>query len=66
VLCSLEPLVDGMLVEEIGVKKNVTLYTLIGNAFVYLAIVFLGFLCAEELWRKKVRNRKGKEMKKAQ
>ena len=55
VLCSLDPLVDGMLVEEIAVKKNITLYTRIGNAFVYLAIAFLGFLVADELWRRKVK-----------
>ncbi len=66
VLCSLEPLVDGMLVEEICVKKNITLYTRIGNTFVYLAIAFLCFLAGDELWRRKIENRKenGKEKKK--
>ena len=63
VLCSLDPLVDGMLVEEVVLNKNITIYTRIGNAFVYLSIAFLGFICTEELWRKKLGNRKGEKNK---
>ena len=55
VLASLDPLVDGVLVEEIELREEHTLYTYIGNFFVYLAAIALGFLVAEELWHKRKR-----------
>ncbi len=57
VLASLAPMVDGVLVEEVAVKEKLTLYTRIGNLFVYLAAAFLGVLVAEELWYQR-KNRK--------
>ena len=63
VLCSLEPLVDGMLVETVEMKNDITLYTHIGNVFVYLAIAILAFFAADELWNKRRSYKKGKERK---
>ena len=44
VIARLEPLVDGMLVEDVEIRSNTTLYTLIGNTFVYLWGVALAAL----------------------
>ena len=41
IISELEPLTDGVLVEDICVNDNITLYTRIGNLFVYLLIAFL-------------------------
>lgn len=44
----LPPLVDGMIIREVGVRQTRTLYSYIGNLFVYIGIVFLatlGVLC---------------------
>ncbi len=38
---SLEPLVDGMVVEEMYLRDSRTLYSYIGNLFVYLCIAFI-------------------------
>ena len=38
---SLEPLVDGMVVEEMYLRDSRTLYSYIGNLFVYICIIFL-------------------------
>ncbi|MBQ9782981.1 MAG: apolipoprotein N-acyltransferase [Clostridia bacterium] len=44
VLAELEPLVDGMLVEEVRLEQRTTLYTYIGNVSVYLCVLALAFL----------------------
>lgn len=41
VISALEPLVDGMLVEEMSVRDSRTVYSYIGNLFVYLCLAFL-------------------------
>ena len=41
IISELEPLTDGVLVEDICVNDSITLYTRIGNLFVYLLIAFL-------------------------
>ena len=41
VLEELPPLVDGMIVKEVGLRDQRTLYSYIGNTFVYLCIAFL-------------------------
>ncbi len=57
VLASLDPLVDGMLVEEIEMRSEITLYTRIGNLFVYLGLLLLCLILGEEsIWR--LRNKK--------
>ncbi|MBQ9085562.1 MAG: apolipoprotein N-acyltransferase [Clostridia bacterium] len=55
VLSSLEPLVDGMVVEDVYRSDHRTLYTLIGNLFVFLWIAILLLLAALEiiLWIRK-------------
>ncbi len=40
----LPPLVDGLLVREVGVRQTRTLYSYIGNLFVYLCIAFLAVM----------------------
>ena len=37
----LEPLVDGMIVEEVELHTERTVYSYVGNLFVYLCIAFL-------------------------
>lgn len=44
VVAELEPLVEGMLVEDVELHTQTTLYTRIGNFFVYLWIVILAAL----------------------
>ena len=61
VLCSLDPLVEGMLVEEVEMRDTLTLYTRIGNLFVYLAIALLAALAADEMFRRKRGNKKKSE-----
>lgn len=61
VLCSLEPLVDGMLVGEVEMRDELTFYTRIGNLFVYLAMALLAALVAEDFWYKKT-NRKREQL----
>lgn len=63
VLASLEPLVDGVLVEEVELREEHTFYTRIGNLFVYLAAIFLAFLVGEELLRTRTKRKKEKELK---
>ena len=58
VLASLEPLVDGMLVEEVELNEERTLYTTIGNSFVYLAIIALCALVAEDIIRERKTKRR--------
>ena len=41
IISELEPLTDGVLVEDICVNDSITLYTRIGNLFVYLLVAFL-------------------------
>jgi apolipoprotein N-acyltransferase len=48
VVRELDPLVDGMLVEDIEINSNRTLYSVIGNVFVYLWIGILIILCLIE------------------
>ncbi len=48
VVCELEPLVDGMVIGEVEVNTHKTLYTLIGNLFVYLWIAAIATLLAFE------------------
>ncbi len=48
VLAQLEPLVDGMLVEDVAIRDSLTLYSRIGNWFVYGWMFFAaGLLLAE-------------------
>ena len=61
VMASLDPLVDGMLVEEVELNEDTTLYTTIGNSFVYLAIIALGVLVVENLIGKHQVNKRIKE-----
>ncbi|MBE6547063.1 MAG: apolipoprotein N-acyltransferase [Ruminococcaceae bacterium] len=42
VLSELAPLTDGMLVEEVELRQETTLYTAIGNSFVYLLLLAFG------------------------
>ena len=49
VIDELAPLVDGMIVEDVCVSSNKTLYTTIGNLFVYLSILFVAVVIALEL-----------------
>lgn len=49
VLAQIEPLVDGMLVEDVAVRDSVTLYTKIGNLFVYFCGIVLLCLLFSEL-----------------
>ena len=44
VTADLAPLVDGILVEDVSLHSHTTLYTYIGNLFVYLWIIILTFL----------------------
>ena len=52
IVCELEPLTDGVLVEDICVNDNVTLYTRIGNLFVYLLIAFLTFVVGCSVYKR--------------
>lgn len=58
VIASLEPLVDGMLVEEVEIRSDMTLYTRIGNSFVYLAILGFVALLGEEFFARLQQKRK--------
>jgi len=49
VLCRLEPLVDGMLVEDVEIRESHTLYTVIGNLFVYFCGIASFALVVEDL-----------------
>ena len=49
VIDELAPLVDGMIVEDVCVSSNKTLYTTIGNLFVYLSILFVALVIALEV-----------------
>lgn len=52
VLCSLEPLVDGMLVRDVAVRDSLTLYAVTGNVFVYSCILsIIGILTKEAVDR---------------
>lgn len=52
IICELDPLTEGVLVEDIPRNDCVTLYSVIGNAVVYLFIAFLCVILAYELkWR---------------
>ena len=48
VVSELAPLVDGMIVEDIEIRTNTTLYSIIGNAFVYLLGSIFVFMLAFE------------------
>ncbi len=48
VVCELEPLVDGMVISEVELNTHKTLYTVIGNLFVYLWIAAIATLLAFE------------------
>lgn len=60
IISELEPLTDGVLVEDICVNDNLTLYTRIGNLCVYLMIAFLvavaGFSVADKIAKNKEKN----------
>ena len=49
VICQLEPLVDGMLVENVEIREDRTLYTAIGNFFVYFCGIVSFVLVVEDL-----------------
>ena len=49
VLAELEPLVDGMLVEDVAIRTSVTPYMQIGNLFVYLCGIGCGGVLLAEL-----------------
>ena len=44
VIESLDPLVDGYIVGEVELRESTTLYTVIGNTFVYLAIALYALI----------------------
>lgn len=48
----LDPLVDGMIVEDVQMRNNTTLYTLIGNLFVYLFCLAFVLLIACDIFLK--------------
>lgn len=52
VVRQLNPLVDGMIVEDVQMRNNTTLYTLIGNLFVYLFCLAFAFLIAWDIFFK--------------
>lgn len=59
VIADLEPLVDGILVEYVAMEDSVTLYSRIGNTFVYLCMFGLvGILGTEAAERIRVRKKK--------
>ena len=58
VLSSLDPLVDGVLVEEVEVRSGNTVYMVIGNSFVYLSLAFLAFLVVDGIVDKKSKKNK--------
>jgi apolipoprotein N-acyltransferase len=59
ILCDLEPLVDGMLVEDVALREDSTLYTGIGNLPVYLCGLALLTVIAEDMIRR-IRHRVGR------
>ena len=59
ILCDLEPLVDGMLVEDVALREDSTLYTWIGNLPVYLCGLALLTVIAEDMIRR-IRHRVGR------
>lgn len=54
----LEPLVDGMIVKEVEIHTERTLYSYIGNLFVYLCMAFLTIILIMGLCRIPKRNEK--------
>lgn len=61
VLADLEPLVDGMLVEDVAMRDSMTLYARIGNLFVYFCGIGLSCLLLSELvWCIRQKRRKAK------
>ncbi len=52
VVSQLDPLVDGMIVEDVQMRSNTTLYTVIGNLFVYLLCLAFALALAWELYLK--------------
>ncbi len=52
IIKELDPLVDGMAVEKIEFRDQHTLYTVIGNVFVYLCILALaGIIAFDLIWK---------------
>jgi len=45
----LEPLVDGFVVSEVTLESDLTLYTVIGNSFIYLSILAYAYFIALEI-----------------
>lgn len=50
VIAELDPLVDGMIVEDVYMRSNKTLYTVIGNLFVYLSALYIAVMIALEVY----------------
>ena len=50
VVDSLGALVDGVIVEDVYATDRVTLWSIVGNGFVYLLIVIYLFLLGERIW----------------
>ena len=50
VVDSLGALVDGVIVEDVYATDSVTLWSIVGNGFVYLLIVIYLFLLGERIW----------------
>ena len=68
VISSLEPLVDGMIVEDVQMRSETTLYTHIGNLFVYLCALSLVMLLVWESYpriRSKIEKKCGGAQKKS-
>lgn len=60
VLCQLEPLVDGMVSQAVALNTHATLYSLIGNAFVYTWIIAFAAIAIFELIARKRISKKEK------
>ena len=52
VLTMLDPLVEGYVIEDVEVRSSTTLYTAIGNSFVYAAILAYACIVCGDLIRK--------------
>ncbi len=58
VLAELEPLVDGMAVETVSLNTHSTVYSLVGNAFIYALIIAFAAVSAMEFLGKKAHSKR--------
>ena len=59
IMCELDPLTEGVLVEDICINTSMTLYTYIGNLVVYLFIAFLAAVIGFSAFGGKIKKHKG-------